>query len=66
MQRWAQDVYLQFFSGMADFDPRLPCDDPQIGRFRQALGEAGVEQSIKTTIETAVGIKFIKPARSNV
>lgn len=61
MQRWAQDVYLRFFCGMADFDPRLPCDDSQIGRFRQGLGEAGIEQSLKTTIETAVGIKFIKP-----
>jgi transposase, IS5 family len=62
VQRWAQDVYFQFFSGMAYFEPRLPCDDSQIGRFRQALGEAGVEQLLKTTIEAAVGMKAIKPA----
>lgn len=55
-------MYFQFFSGMAHFEPRLPCDDSQIGRFRQALGEAGVEQLLKTTIETAVGMKAVKPA----
>ncbi len=42
MQRWAQDVYFQFFSGQVYFEPRLPCDDSQIGRFGQVLGEAGV------------------------
>ncbi len=62
VQRWAQDVYFQFFSGMAYFEPRPPCDDSQIGRFRQVLGEAGVEQLLKTTIEAAVGMKAIKPA----
>jgi len=54
VERWAQDVYFQFFSGQVYFEPRLPCDATQIGRFRRALGEAGVEQLLKTTIETAV------------
>jgi IS5 family transposase len=53
---------LQFFSGMDYYEPRLPCDATQIGRFRRVLGEAGVEQLLKTTIETAVGMKAIKPA----
>ena len=54
VERWAQDVYFQFFSGQVYFEPRLPCDATQIGRFRRALGEAGVEQLLKTTIEAAV------------
>jgi IS5 family transposase len=62
VERWAQDVYFQFFSGNLYFEPRLPCDATQIGRFRRVLGEAGVEQLLKTTIETAVGMKAIKPA----
>ncbi len=61
VQRWSQDVYFQFFSGPIYFEPRLPCDDSQIGRFRQVLGEAGVEQLLKTTIEAAVAMKTIKP-----
>ena len=26
VERWAQDVYFQFFSGQVYFEPRLPCD----------------------------------------
>jgi IS5 family transposase len=49
-------VVWQFFSGMTYYEPRLPCDATQIGRFRRVLGEAGVEQLLKTTIEAAVAI----------
>lgn len=60
VQRWAHDVYFQSFSGRVYFEPRVPCDDSQIGRFRQVLGEAGVEQLLKTTIEAAVDMGAIK------
>lgn len=60
VERWSENVYWQFFSGMAYFEPRLPCDATQIGRFRRALGEAGVEQLLKTTIEAAVAMKAVK------
>ncbi len=62
VERWAQDVYFQFFSGNEYFEACVPCDATQIGRFRRVLGEAGVEQLLKTTIEAAVGMKAIKPA----
>jgi transposase, IS5 family len=60
--RWSENVVWQYFSGMDYYEPRLPCDPTQIGRFRRALGEEGLEQLLKATIETAVGIKAIKPA----
>jgi transposase, IS5 family len=44
------------------YEPRLPCDATQIGRFRRALGEEGLEQLLKATIDTAVELKAIKPA----
>ena len=50
VERWAQDVCFQFFSGQEYFEHRMPCDPSQIGRFRRVLGEAGVEQLLKTTI----------------
>lgn len=59
VERWAQDVYYQFFSGQVYFEPRLPCDATQIGRFRRVLGEAGVEQLLKSTIEAAVAMKAV-------
>ena len=62
VQRWSENVVWQFFSGMEYYEPRLPCDATQIGRFRRTVGEEGLEQLLKATIETAVQIKAIKPA----
>ena len=42
-----------FFSGLEYFEPRPPCDPTQIGRFRQLLGEEGVEELLSQTIQTA-------------
>lgn len=62
VERWSENVYFQHFSGMAYFEPRLPCDATQLGRFRRVLGEAGVEQLLKSTIETAVAMGAVKKA----
>ena len=62
VQRWSENVVWQFFSGMDYYEPRLPCNATQIGRFRSTVGEEGLEQLLKATIETAVEIKAIKPA----
>jgi transposase, IS5 family len=61
VERWAENVYYQHFCGMEYFEPRLPCDATQIGRFRRAIGEEGLELLLKATIETAVKAKAIKP-----
>ena len=61
VERWAENVVWQHFSGMTHYEPRLPCDATQIGRFRAAIGEAGVEELLKATIDTAVHSKAIKP-----
>lgn len=62
VERWSENVVWQFFSGEVYYQPRLPCDATQIGRFRSAIGEAGVEELLKATIDTAVASKAIKPA----
>ena len=62
VERWAENVIWQFFSGMTYYEPRLPCDATQIGRFRRLLGEEGIEQLLKATIDCALDIKAIKPA----
>lgn len=61
VERWAENVYWQFFSGMEHFEPRLPCDATQVGRFRTAIGEAGVEELLKATIDCAVATEAVKP-----
>ena len=60
--RWSENVVWQYFSGQAYYTPKLPCDATQIGRFRSAIGEAGVEELLKATIHAAVQMKAIRPA----
>jgi transposase, IS5 family len=60
--RWAENVVWQYFSGMDYYEPRLPCDATQIGRFRADIGEAGMQVILKATIDTALASKAIKPA----
>ena len=60
-ERWAESVVWQYFSGLDYYEPRLPCDATQIGRFRADIGEAGMQVILKATIDTAVASKAIKP-----
>ena len=62
VERWAENVVWQYFSGQTYYEPRLPCDATQIGRFRKAIGEAGVEELLKATIDTALTTKAVRPA----
>jgi IS5 family transposase len=59
--RWSENVVWQYFSGQAYYTPKLPCDATQIGRFRTAIGEAGVEELLKATIDAAVQMKAVRP-----
>ncbi|MCG1018695.1 transposase [Mycetohabitans sp. B4] len=61
-ERWAQDVYFQFFCGEEYFHAYMPCDPTHLVRFRQALGEAGVEELLATTMTAATQMKAITPA----
>ncbi|PYE21264.1 transposase-like protein DUF772 [Paraburkholderia silvatlantica] len=60
-ERCAQDVYFQFFCGEENFQARMPCDPTNLVRFRQALGEAGVEELLATTIAAATQMKATTP-----
>ena len=51
MARWSEMNAILRWPGL---HPKLPCDATQIGRFRTAIGEAGVEELSKATIDTAV------------
>ena len=52
--RWAETPTWQFFSGKANFENRLPCDATTLVKFRQLLGEEGVEELLAQTILVAV------------
>ena len=52
-ERLAENVVWQYFSGMDYYEPRLPCDTTQLGRFRVAISEMGMETIFKATSDTA-------------
>ena len=44
VDRWAENVQWQYFSGMDYYEPRLPCDATQIGRFQ--IGRASCRERV--------------------
>jgi len=60
-ERWSESPLWQYFSGSEYYEHRLPCDATQIGRFRHDIGEDGMEQLLKATIDAAVAMKSVKP-----
>jgi IS5 family transposase len=59
--RWAETPTWQLFSGQAYFEHRQPCDATTLVKFRQLLGEEGVEELLAQTINVAVEQGLIKP-----
>jgi IS5 family transposase len=59
IQRWGETPTWQYFSGNEYFEHQWPCDPTQLGRFRKALGEDGVEELLARTMEVAVTLKLI-------
>ena len=61
VERWADTPRWQFFSGCAYYEDRRPCDATTLVKFRQLLGEEGVEELLAQTINVAVNLQLIKP-----
>jgi len=59
IQRWGETPTCQYFSGNEFFEHQWPRDPTQLGRFRKALGEEGVEELLARTKEVAVTLKLI-------
>ncbi|MBN9403801.1 MAG: IS5 family transposase [Burkholderiales bacterium] len=51
--RWVENPYWQHFCGERYFQHELPCDASSLVRWRQRIGEAGVEWLLTQTIEAA-------------
>ena len=59
VDRWAETPTWQFFSGQAHFEHRRPCDATTLVKFRQLLGDEGVEELLAQTINAAVQMGLI-------
>ena len=60
VERWGETPRWQYFSGAAYYEDRLPCDATTLVKFRQLLGEEGVEELLAQTSNVAVDLKLIK------
>ncbi len=58
-ERWLENPYWQFFTGEVFFQTTLPCDPSSLTRWRQRLGEAGMEELLAQTINAAKAMKAV-------
>ena len=59
VERWGETPTWQYFSDLAYFEHRWPCDPTLLVKFRKLIGEEGVEELLARTIEVAVSLKLI-------
>ena len=58
-ERWLENPYWQFFTGEVVFQTTLPCNPSSLTRWRQRLGEAGMEELLTQTIAAARSMKAV-------
>ena len=58
-ERWLENPYWQFFTGEVVFQTALPCNPSSLTRWRQRLGEAGMEELLAQTIAAARSMKAV-------
>jgi IS5 family transposase len=58
VERWGETPTWQFFSGQAYFEHHRPCDATTLVKFRQLLGEEGVEE-LRVIVDSTVQHKAI-------
>jgi transposase, IS5 family len=56
---WVENPYWQFFCGEEFFQHALPIDPSQMGRWRQRVGEDGVERLLQATITAGMATRTI-------
>lgn len=61
VERWRDTSRWQFFSGLAYYEDRLPCDASTLVKVRKLLGDEGVEELLAQTVNTAVELQLIQP-----
>ncbi len=62
---WLENPYWQFFTGETYLQTKLPIDPSSLTRWRQRIGEEGVEVLLAATIQAARGAGLIKRTSVN-
>ena len=58
--RWVENPYWQYFCGSKWFEHEFPIDPSSMTRWRQKIGEEGVEKMLSETISVGVRTKVVK------
>jgi len=48
--QWKRNPYYQYFCGINEYQPALPCDSTKLVKFRQRIGKEGVEKIFAMSI----------------
>lgn len=59
--QWVQNPYWQYFCGYDYLQWHLPCDPSSLTRWRNRLGEEGIEKILGQTIVTALQTETVAP-----
>ena len=59
VQRWAENPYWQYFCGEIYFQHELPLNPSSLTRWRQRLGDVGVESLLGASIDAALESKAV-------
>ena len=60
VRRWSENPYWQYFCGETYFQHELPLDPSSLTRWRQRLGDKGMESLLSATIDAAIQSKAVK------
>ncbi len=60
VKRWSENPYWQYFCGETYFQHELPVNPSSLTRWRQRLGDEGVEILLSASIEAAIQAKAVK------
>ena len=60
IEKWVENPYWQHFCGFEYFQHKAPCDPSNLTRFRQRLGEEGMQQMLQETLRIATSEGALK------
>jgi len=49
--QWKRNPYYQYFCGMSEYQPALPCDPTDLVYFRKRIGKEGVEKIFAVSVK---------------
>lgn len=50
VEQWSENAYFQYFCGMYEFTPSVPCNATDLVHFRKRIGENGLELILSESI----------------